>query len=254
MATTSLFDLSGRVAVVTGAGRGLGRALSRGLADAGAIVVACDVNEEAARHTADLIGRSARARRCDVTRPDEIDALLSELATSEGGPDIWVNNAGFDIIEPALSASLSNWNRILEVNLTGAFLGAQRAARMMVPRRRGSIINITSLAASAGVRNLAAYSSAKAGLAQLTRVMALELAPLGVRVNAIAPGYLENVMAGAEAEHANPEKEAQIRLFTPLGRRARLEELVGPVIFLASDAASYVTGATLAVDGGYTAI
>jgi NAD(P)-dependent dehydrogenase (short-subunit alcohol dehydrogenase family) len=253
MATT-LFDLTGRVAVVTGGGRGLGRVLSKGLADAGASVVVGDVNEEAARHTADLIGHGARALRCDVTRPDEIDALLSELSKGVGAPDIWVNNAGFDIIEPALSVSLSNWNRILDVNLTGAFLGAQRAARMMVPRGRGSIINITSLAASAGVRNLAAYSSAKAGLAQLTRVMALELAPSGVRVNAIAPGYLENVMAGAEAEHANPEKEAQIRLFTPLGRRARLEELVGPVIFLASDAASYVTGATLAVDGGYTAI
>jgi NAD(P)-dependent dehydrogenase (short-subunit alcohol dehydrogenase family) len=254
MATTTLFDLTGRVAVVTGAGRGLGRALCRGLADAGASVVACDVNEEAARQTADLTGHGVRGRRCDVTRPDEIDALLSELAAGAGGPDVWVNNAGFDIIEPALSATLSNWNRILDVNLTGAFLGAQRAARLMVPRGSGSIINITSLAASAGIRNLAAYSAAKAGLAQLTRVMALELAPAGVRVNAIAPGYLENVMVGAEAEHANPEKEAQIRLFTPLGRRARLEELVGPVIFLASDAASYVTGATLAVDGGYTAI
>jgi len=215
--------------------------------------VACDVNEESARSTASAIGRGSLGRRCDVTKPEEIDLLLAQLAKSSG-LDIWVNNAGIDVIEPTLTATLSNWNRILDVNLTGAFLGSQRAARVMARNGHGSIINITSLAATAGIRHLGAYSAAKAGLAQLTRVMALELAPSGVRVNAIAPGYLENVMLGAEAEHANPEKEAQIRMFTPLGRRARLEELVGPVVFLASDAASYVTGATLAVDGGYTAI
>jgi NAD(P)-dependent dehydrogenase (short-subunit alcohol dehydrogenase family) len=254
MSANTLFDLSGRIAVVTGAGRGLGRALAFGLADAGARVVACDVNAESARGTASAIGRGSLGRPCDVTKPEEIETLLGELTTGESGPEIWVNNAGIDVIEPTLDASLANWNRILDVNLTGGFLGSQRAARVMAKRGRGSIINITSLAASAGIRNLGAYSAAKAGLAQLTRVMALELAPAGVRVNAIAPGYLENVMVGAEAEHANPDKEAQIKLFTPMGRRARLDELVGPVVFLASDAASYVTGAILAVDGGYTAI
>jgi NAD(P)-dependent dehydrogenase (short-subunit alcohol dehydrogenase family) len=248
------FSLSGRLAVVTGAGRGLGRTLAAALAGAGARVVALDVNEEAAGNTARSIGGDCIARRCDVTNPEEIDALLGELVRGSRPPDVWVNNAGIDVIEPTLTASLANWQRILDVNLTGAFLGAQRAARLMAERRRGSIINITSIAATAGIRNLAAYSAAKAGLAQLTRVMALELAPLGVRVNAVAPGYLENIMVGAEAAHADPEKEAQIKAFTPLGRRARLEEIAGPVIFLASDASSYMTGATLAVDGGYSAV
>jgi len=110
------------------------------------------------------------------------------------------------------------------------------------------------IAASAAIAGLASYSAAKAGLTQLTRVMALELAPRGIRVNAVAPGYLENVMAGADAVHGDPATEARIRAFTPLGRRAQLREIVGPVVFLASSAASYVTGATLAVDGGYTAV
>ena len=252
--TGNLFSLTDRVAVITGAGRGLGRALAAGFADMGARVVACDIDENAARGTASAIGRRTLSRKCDVTSPDELDSLLDGLVEAGWTPDVWINNAGIDIIEPALAASLINWRRVLDVDLTGAFLGAQRAARVMSERGRGSIINITSIAASAAIRNLAAYSAAKAGLAQLTRVMALELASSGVRVNSVAHGYLENVMAGAEAEHADPEKEAQIKAFTPLGRRARLEEIVGPVLFLASDAASYVTGATIPVDGGYTAV
>jgi NAD(P)-dependent dehydrogenase (short-subunit alcohol dehydrogenase family) len=252
--SADLFSLLGRVAVVTGAGRRLSRTLAAALAGAGARVLVCDVDEDAARYSARSIGADCLARRCDVTRPEEIDALLEERASAARPPDIWVNNAGIDAIEPALTASLANWRRVLDVNLTGAFLAAQRAARLIAERRRRSIINVTSIAAAAGIRNLAAYSAAKAGLAQLTRVMALELAPLGIRVNAVAPGYLENIMDGAEPAHADPAKEAQIKALTPLGRGARLEEIAGPVIFLASDAASYVTGAIIAVDGGYTAV
>jgi len=252
--SAELFRLDGRVAVVTGAGRGLGRTLALGLKAAGATVVACDVNAASAVETGQMLGGSCFGTGTDVTSPEQIETLLEQVDRRLGRLDIWVNDAAIDVIEPTISASLDNWQRVIDVNLTGAFLGAQAAARRMAAASGGSIINITSLAATAGIRNLAAYSAAKAGLAQLTRVMALEFATQGVRVNAIAPGYLENIMLNAEAEHADPRKEEQIRTFTPMGRRARLDELVGPVIFLASEASSYVTGATIAVDGGYTAV
>jgi NAD(P)-dependent dehydrogenase (short-subunit alcohol dehydrogenase family) len=130
---------------------------------------------------------------------------------------------------------------------------SQEAARIMAAAGGGSIVNISSIAAAVAIRNLAAYSAAKAGLNQLTRVMALEWAPRGIRVNAIAPGYLDNIMPGAKDEHADSEREAEIRSGAMLGRRARLDEVIGPVVFLASAASSYVTGTVLYVDGGWTA-
>jgi NAD(P)-dependent dehydrogenase (short-subunit alcohol dehydrogenase family) len=252
----SLFHLDGKSAVVTGAARGLGKAIAKALATAGARVAACDRNETGALATAAEIGHGrALGGFIDITDGDSVDRLLAQAKDAFGVADIWVNNAAIDIIEPIEAIAVENWRKIVDVNLTGAFIAGQRAARAMIEADKpGSIINITSLAATAAIANLAAYSAAKAGLAQLTRVMALELAPRGIRVNAIAPGYLENVMIGAEAAHQDPAKEAQIRTFTPLGRRARLEEVAAPVVFLASDAASYITGAVLAVDGGYTAI
>ena len=256
---SALFSLERRTAIVTGSGRGLGRVLAHGLAAAGARVVVCDRAVDTARAVAGEItaggNNRAAATFVDVTDRDSCERLVAFAVETFGGLDILVNNAGVDVIEPFERVKPENWNHIIDVDLTGPFNCSQFAVAQMVKQGTGgSIINISSLAATAGIRNLAAYSAAKAGLSQLTRVMALELAPKGIRVNAIAPGYLENVMAGADAEHADPEKERQIRTFTPLGRRARLEELVGPVTFLASGAASYVTGAVLAVDGGYTAI
>jgi NAD(P)-dependent dehydrogenase (short-subunit alcohol dehydrogenase family) len=254
-----LFSLAGRTAIVTGSGRGLGRALALGLATAGARLVVCDQLTDTARAVAAEItaaGHEAVATFVDITDRESCARLVKFAAQTFGRLDILVNNAAIDVIEPFDRVAPDHWSRIIDVDLTGAFNCSQYAVAQMVIQGDGggSIINITSLAASSAIRNLAAYSAAKAGLTQLTRVMALELAPKNIRVNAIAPGYLENVMAGAAAEHADPQKEQQIRTFTPLGRRARLDELVGPVIFLASDAASYVTGAVLAVDGGYTAV
>ena len=250
--------LDGKVAVVTGSARGLGRALANGLAESGASVVVCDRNEEGARRVADDLiatGHSAVGQGVDVAEAVGCRGLVECAVRSFGRLDIWVNNAAIDAIEPFLEVTAANWERVLAVNLTGAFHASQEAARHMVAQGSGgSIINITSIAATVGIRNLAAYSVAKAGLNQLTRVMALELAPSHIRVNAVAPGYLENVMEGADAEHADPVKEAQISTFTPLARRAQLSEIVAPVVFLASDAASYVTGSVLFVDGGYTAI
>jgi NAD(P)-dependent dehydrogenase (short-subunit alcohol dehydrogenase family) len=252
-----MFRLDDRIAIVTGGARGLGRTLAHGLAGAGAAVVVGDRELAGAEQVAaDLAGAGHRALAVgvDIAQRPSCEALMARTVEAFGRADILVNNAAIDVIEPALTAAPADWGRILDVNLTGAFHCAQLAARQMVAAGRGGvIISISSVAGVVGIGRLAAYGAAKAGLNQLTRVLAVELAPYQIRVNAIAPGYLENIMAGADAEHADPAKEAAILQRTPLGRRARLDELVGPVVFLASDAASYVTGAVLAVDGGYSA-
>jgi NAD(P)-dependent dehydrogenase (short-subunit alcohol dehydrogenase family) len=254
---SSLFDLTGRVAVVTGAARGLGRALAEGLATEGVRVVACDINADGARETAAAIrdaGGQSTWTAVDVADRSSCDALVRHATGQFGRVDVLVNNAAVDVIEPIGSISEAGWAEVLRVDLSGVLHASQAAARQMLAQGDGgSIINISSIASTIGIPGLGSYSAAKGGVNQLTRVMAVELASQGIRVNAIAPGYLENIMQGAGAEHANPETERRIQARTPLGRRAKLRELVGPVVFLASGAASYVTGAVLFVDGGYTA-
>ena len=165
-----------------------------------------------------------------------------------------VNDAAIDIVESFENISVAAWERVLDVDLKGVMQMSRAVVRHMLERGGGgSIINISSIASAIAIPGLGAYSAAKGGVNQLTRVMAVDLAVHGIRVNAVAPGYLENVMEGLGAEHAKPETERRIESRTPMRRRARLQELVGPVVFLASDAATYVTGAVLFVDGGYTA-
>ncbi|WNZ21555.1 glucose 1-dehydrogenase [Leptolyngbya sp. NK1-12] len=254
----NLFDLSGKVAIVTGSGRGLGAAMAQGLAAHQAQVVVCDRDLEAAHQVAQSIqstGGTAAATFVDVTSKQSCGALIQFAVSQFGSVNILVNNAGIDIIKPAIELAEAEWDKILDVNLKGQFLCAQAAAKQMMHQGQGgSIIFISSIASVVGITNLVAYSAAKGGINQLTRVMALEWAAQKIRVNAIAPGYFENIMQGAKAEHNNPEKQQQIATFTPLKRRGQPQELVGPVVFLASDASSYVTGTVLYVDGGYTAI
>jgi NAD(P)-dependent dehydrogenase (short-subunit alcohol dehydrogenase family) len=251
------FDLTGRVAIVTGAARGLGRAVAGGLVAHGARIIAADINGDGARETAAAIRQAngqATSTAVDVADPNSCQALVGHAVSEFGRIDVLVNNAAVDVIEPVGEISVSGWAHVLGVGLAGVLHASQAAIRQMLAQGKGgSIINISSIASVVGIPGLGSYSAAKGGVNQLTRVMAVELAPRGIRVNAIAPGYLENIMQGAGAEHANPETERRIRARTPLGRRARLEELVGPVVFLASDSASYVTGAVLFVDGGYSA-
>jgi NAD(P)-dependent dehydrogenase (short-subunit alcohol dehydrogenase family) len=255
---TTLFDLSQKVAIVTGSGRGLGKAMAIGLATFGAKVVVCDRDRETTDETVKAIestGGAAAATFVDITSRQSCQDLIQFTVQQFGKIDVLVNNAGIDIIKPAIELTESEWDQILDVDLKGHFTCSQLAAlQMMQQGTGGSIINISSLASTVGMRGLVAYCAAKGGINQLTRVMALEWAAQNIRVNAIAPGYLENIMQGASAEHDNPEKQQQIITFTPMARRGRLEEFVGPVVFLASDASSYVTGAVLAVDGGYTAV
>jgi NAD(P)-dependent dehydrogenase (short-subunit alcohol dehydrogenase family) len=251
------FDLTGKVAVVTGSGRGLGRAIAYGLADCGASVVACSRRVEEAEATATAIrsaGGQSVALRVDTSDRASCEALFAATVGEFGQLDVLVNNAGIDIIDPAEEVTDDAWGQVVGINLTGYWHCAQLAGRQMLTQPTGgSIINNSSIAGRVGIHGLAAYSAAKGGVDQITRVLAVEWARRGVRVNSVAPGYFDNVMAGATAEHARADKQQQVLTFTPMGRRGRPEELVGPVVFLASDAASYVTGAILYVDGGYTA-
>jgi len=253
----SLFDLSGKVAVVTGSGRGLGRAIALGLAEAGADVVTCSrtlSEAEDAAHEVERTGRRTLALRTDTSDRASLEQLVETTVRELGHLDVLVNNAGIDIIVAAEEVTDEQWDQILGINLKGYFIASQLAGRQMLAQGTGgSIVNNSSIASLVGIHGLTAYSAAKGGVNQLTRVMAVEWAPHGVRVNAFAPGYFENVMRGAVAEHGREEKQQQVITFTPMGRRGRPEELVGPVVFLASDASSYVTGAVLYVDGGYTA-
>jgi NAD(P)-dependent dehydrogenase (short-subunit alcohol dehydrogenase family) len=250
-----LFDLTGKVAIVTGAGRGLGKAIALGLAQHGADVVAVsrtlsEVEKTAAEVTAH--GRKALALKVDTSVKADVDAMVARTVQAWGHVDVLVNNAGIDIIKPAVDYTEAEWDQVLDVNLKGYFLCAQAAGRQMIRQGRGSIAMNSSIAGSVGIGWLVPYASAKGGVNQLARTLAVEWAKHGVRVNAFSPAYFENVMQGAENIH-NEEKERHIREWTPLGRRGKAEELVGPVVFLASDASSYVTGNILMVDGGWTA-
>jgi NAD(P)-dependent dehydrogenase (short-subunit alcohol dehydrogenase family) len=252
---TAMARFDGEVAIITGSAQGIGAAYARALAREGARVVVSDILDPAPL-AAEICGAGGEALgvRADVTHSTACEVLVAEALERFGRVDVLVNNAAVDVIEPIGSISEAGWAEVLRVDLSGVLHASQAAARQMLAQGDGgSIINISSIASTIGIPGLGSYSAAKGGVNQLTRVMAVELASQGIRVNAIAPGYLENIMQGAGAEHANPETERRIQARTPLGRRAKLRELVGPVVFLASGAASYVTGAVLFVDGGYTA-
>lgn len=228
-----MFDLSGKVAIVTGSGRGLGKAMASGLATFGAKVVIGDRDLDAAELTAQEInsnGGIATATFIDITNRQNCEDLINFTTNEFGQLNILVNNAGIDIIKSAEMLLESEWDKILDVDLKGHFSCSQFAAKQMMQQNTGgSIINISSIASVIGIRGLVAYSAAKGGINQLTRVMAVEWAPYNIRVNAIAPGYFENVMQDAEAEHSNPNKQQQITTFTPMARRGKPEELIGPL-------------------------
>ena len=251
------FDLTGKVVVVTGSGRGLGKAIALGVGRAGGFVVVCSRTFSEAEATAEEItaaGSPSLAVQVDTGDRASCQALIDATVAHFGKLDVMVNNAGIDIIEPAEDVTEDAWDQVLTINLKGYFNCSQLAARqMMLQGTGGSIVNNSSIAGRVGIAGLSAYAAAKGGVDQLTKVQAVEWAPKGIRVNAFAPGYFENVMSGATDEHRRPEKRSQVLAFTPMGRRGLPDELVGPVVFFASDASSYVTGAVLYVDGGYTA-
>jgi len=246
------FSLEQRIALVTGGGSGLGRAISLGLAEEGARVVVADVFPAAAEETAGMVrsaGREARAQTLDVTSAAAVQNVVAAAIDEWGTIDILVNCAGRAIRGTALEYAEADWDTILDVNLKGTFLCCQAVARRMAERRSGSIINIASIGGFIAYPGSIAYLASKGGVVQLTRGFAIELAPHNVRVNAIAPSLFDTPMTA----RARPD-DAGRRYFmdrTPAGRMGQPEEVVGAAIFLASDSASMVTGHTLAVDGGY---
>ncbi|PPS40952.1 SDR family NAD(P)-dependent oxidoreductase [Chroococcidiopsis sp. TS-821] len=249
-----LFDLTEKVAIVTGAARGLGKAIAQGLADAGAGVVIADIDYTEAEATARTIG-NALALGVDVTIREACLQLVNQTVTHYGKLDVMVCNAGIDIIKPAEELTENEWDAIINVDLKGYFNCAQAAAKQMLQQGTGgSIIMNSSIASVVGIHGLVAYAAAKGGVNQLVKTMAVEWANKGIRVNGFAPGYFENIMQGAGDVHADLKKQEQIKTFTPMGRRGKPEELAGSVIFLASQASSYVTGTILMVDGGYSAM
>ena len=259
--TQSLFDLSGHSVLVTGASRGIGFAIARNFLIQGANVLIGGVDgeeTEQARQRLDqeFPGEPSRvaAATGDVSDPLHAKALVDSAFNAFGRLDSVVCNAGIDIIKPAVEYTPDEWDRVVAINLKGAFLVAQNAAQRWIEHgQRGGAISFTSsIAGSVGVPTLAPYAASKGGINQLVRTLAIEWAEHEIRVNAVAPGYVQNIMAGVTV-HADPASEERIRRFTPLGRRATVDEIAAPFVFLASKEASYITGTVLPVDGGYTA-
>lgn len=251
-----LFDLSGRVAIVTGAGSGLGVVFAEALAEAGASVVCSGRRMETVEKTAARIreaGHDAIAVEADVADEEAVKRMVAQTVDHYGRLDILVNNAGTANVGPPEDLPLSDWQRVIDVNLTGVFLCSQAAARQMIAADNGgSIINIASILGAGASEPAAAtaYAATKGGVVNLTRDLAVHWAPHNIRVNALGPAYFPSDMTSGMMDM--PEVIAEIERRTPLARLGRPEELKGPVVFLAADAASYITGETLYVDGGWT--
>lgn len=244
--------LDGRVAIVTGAGRGLGESIARTLADRGARVLAADLNGEAAEHLARSIEqdhgeRAARGLRVDVSDWDAVHAMVSETVSELGQLDILVNNAALSISRSFWEIDPQEWDEVLGVNLRGVFAGCRAAGAHMRQAGWGRIVNISSLAGQrGGINGGAHYAASKAGIIVLTKVVAAELASSGVTVNAVAPAAIESPILDAMP----PERQREIAASIPVGRVGRPQEVAGTVAFLASDEAAYITGATIDVNGG----
>ena len=251
-----LFDLTNRVAVVTGGSRGLGQEFAEGLAEAGASLMICARREQWLTPTLEEMrarGFKIEGRVCDVTDPQQVESVVAATIETYGRIDILINNAGISWGERPEAMSLDAWKKVLDTNLTGAFLFAQAAGREMLKARSGSIINIASVA---GLRSstrgpyFAGYTASKAGLMGLTRDLAATWGPHGIRVNAIAPGYFHSRLADPVIQHIEPTLKQR----NPIPRVGDAGELKGVALFLASDASSYITGQTIIVDGGATIV
>jgi len=244
---------AGQTAIVTGAGRGMGRAVALGLAAEGANVVVAEMDEPSAKEVVEEIqkaGTGALPVKVDISSVADVRRLFEATVKEFGGVDILVNNAGIGIAKPLVDYTEEDWDRQLGVNLKGMFFATQEAARLMIPKRRGKIVNFASTAAFVSSSTPeTAYDISKGGVRQLTISVAAELAPHNINVNAVAPG---TIMTDLTLRVLNTEeKMARASAKIPLGRLGKPEDMVGPVLFLCSDEAAYVTGHVLVVDGGW---
>ena len=249
-----LFDLTGRTALVTGATSGIGLSLARGLAAAGARVVVNGRDEARIAATVESLkaeGLAVSGSRFDVTAAAQIEPALARIEADVGPLDILVNNAGIQRRGPLLDMDLATFEEVIRTNLTGVFLVGQAAARLMVPRRRGKIVNIASLASEVARKTIAPYVAAKGAVKQLTRAMCTEWAADNIQVNAIGPGYFKTPLNVALS--SDPAFNSWVKARTPAGRWGQTEELVGAAVFLSSSASDFVNGQVIYVDGGLLA-
>jgi NAD(P)-dependent dehydrogenase (short-subunit alcohol dehydrogenase family) len=247
------FSLEGKKAIVTGAGRGIGRALAVGLAEAGAdvtVVARTSSDLEQVAGEIQSLGRKSHAVVADLTKQEEHERIVNETLENLGGLHILVNNAGMNIRTKALEVSENDWDRVVDLDLKSVFFMTQAAGRVMCEQKAGKVINIVSVAGQVALRTGVAYGSSKAGLIHMTKVLALEWAKFGVNLNAIAPWYFRTPLT--EKLLSDEAFMQEVLEHTPMGRIGDVQDLVGPAVFLASDAASYITGQTISVDGGMT--
>lgn len=249
-----LFSLAGRVAIVTGGSRGLGLEMAEGLAEAGASLMLCARRDEwLTPAVADMRGKGFRVEgmRCDVSKPADVQAVVDKTVATFGKVDVLINNAGVTWATEPEDMPLDKWQKVIDINLTGAFLFSQAAGRDMLTRQWGRIINVASIAglhASVNGPHYAPYAATKAGLMGLTRELAASWGRKGIRVNAIAPGFFHSRLADGAIEITEPA----IKATSPIPRIGAAGELKGVAVFLAADASNYITGQTIIVDGGRT--
>jgi NAD(P)-dependent dehydrogenase (short-subunit alcohol dehydrogenase family) len=250
-----LFRLDGRAALVTGGSKGLGRTFGHALASAGADIILNSRNqaeiEATANDIANASGRRVVGIQADVTRSEEVERLVESARKEFGRIDILVNNAGINIRKTTLDISMDEWHQVVDTNLTGPFLVTKHVVPLMLERGWGRVIHVASMLGQVGLVGRPAYTSTKGALVMLTKTQALEWAKRGVTVNALCPGPFDTPMNREVSK--DPEKFKEFIAKIPMGRWGRLEELHGVIIFLASEASSFMTGTTLTVDGGWTA-
>jgi NAD(P)-dependent dehydrogenase (short-subunit alcohol dehydrogenase family) len=249
------YSMDGKVALITGGSRGLGKEMGKALAEAGASVVLCSRGRErveaAARELSEATGQRCQGHPCDVAVPDQVDALVAWTLEEYGRIDVLINNAGINIRRPIEDLSLEEFLRVQATNVTGVWLTCRAVAEHMKARRYGRVINVGSTLSVVSIPERTPYAASKGAVLQLTRTLALEWASYNVTVNAILPGPFATEMNLSLVN--DPEQYAHFASRVPLGRWGELEEIGGLALFLASDASSFVTGAAIAIDGGWTA-
>jgi len=250
------FSLNGKVALITGGRRGIGKTIALAFAEAGADIAICDIVIEDGElknvaHEIETFGRKVMIQKTDTSKKSEVENLVEEITKKFGAIDILVNNAGIIIRSPILKMAEHDWDRLFEIDLKGYFLCAQAVGRRMVERRNGVIINIASQYAFKVSPEMGPYAVVKAGVVMLTRALAQELGPYGIRVNAIAPSMVRTEFS--RQSWSDPENLKKIEASIPIGRVAETDDLVGAALLLASDASQYITGHTIVIDGGILA-